>query len=117
MKRMAGVWMSATATAGDRFAFAPNGRFAGASASQKYFVTSSNELLTVTDAYFGDGTYSIKGNQIILIHDNDKSKPEQGFIRLEQESKDDGRTWKDKLYLMRKSVVDGSDYEVNYDKQ
>jgi hypothetical protein len=66
-------------------------------------------LLTVTDAYFGDGTYSIKGNQIILIHDNDKSKPEQGFIRLEQESKDDGRTWKDKLYLMRKSVVDGSD--------
>jgi hypothetical protein len=117
MKRMAGVWMTATATAGDRFAFASNGRFAGASASQKYFVTSSNELLTVTDAYFGDGAYSIKGNQITLIHDNNKSNPEKGFIRLEQESKDGGITWKDKLYLMRKSVVDGSDYEVNYDKQ
>ncbi len=117
MKRMTGVWMSATATAGDRFVFAPNGRFAGASASQKYYATSSNELLTVTDAYFGDGAYSIKGNQIILIHDSDKSKPEQGFMRLAQESQDGGRTWKDKLYLLRKSAVDGSEYEVNYDKQ
>lgn len=117
MKRMTGVWMSATATAGDRFAFASNGRFAGASAAQKYYATSSNELLTVTDAYFGDGAYSIKGNQVILTHDNDKNNPEKGFIRLEQESMDGGRTWKDKLYLMRKSIVDGSDYEVNYDKQ
>ena len=102
MKRMAGVWMSATATAGDRFAFASNGRFAGASASQKYYVTSSNELLTVTDAYFGDGAYSIRGNRVTLIHDNEKNNPETGFIRVEQESKDDGRTWKDKLYLVTK---------------
>ena len=117
MKRMAGVWMAATATAGDRLVFAPNGRFAGASAAQQYYATSNNELLTVTDAYFGDGTYSIHGNQIILIKDSDKSKPEPGLFRVEQESKDGGRTWKDKLYLIRKSVVDGSDYEVNYDKQ
>ena len=117
MKRMTGVWMAATATAGDRLVFAPNGRFAGASAAQRYYATSSNELLTVTDAYFGDGAYSIKGNQVILIHDSEKNNPEKGFMRVEQESKDGGRTWKDKLYLMRKSVVDGSDYEVNYDKQ
>jgi len=117
MKKMAGVWMSVTATAGDRFVFAPNGRFAGASAAQRYYATSSNELLTVTDAYFGDGAYSIKGNRITLVHDNDKSKPEPGYIRLEQESMDGGRTWKDRLYLMRTSTVDGSEYELGYDKQ
>lgn len=117
MKRMAGVWVSASATAGDRFAFASNGRFAGAAASQKYFVTSTNELLTETDAFFGDGVYSIRGNQVTLIHDSEKNNPETGFIRVEQESKDDGRTWLDKLYLLRKSVRDGSEYEVNYDKQ
>jgi hypothetical protein len=44
MKRMTGVWMSTTATAGDRFVFAPNGRFAGASAAQRCYATSSNEL-------------------------------------------------------------------------
>jgi hypothetical protein len=117
MKRMTGVWMAATATAGDRIVFAPNGRFAGASAAQRYYATSSNELLTVTDAYFGDGAYSIRGNQITLIHDNDKSKPEKAFMRLEQESQDGGRTWKDKLYLLRKSAVDGSEYELGYEKQ
>jgi hypothetical protein len=117
MKRITGVWMSATATAGDRLVFAPNGRYAGASAAQQYYATSSNELLTVTDAYFGNGSYTIKGNQITLTHDNDKNKPEKGFMRLEQESQDGGRTWKDHLYLLRTSVVDGSEYEVNYDKQ
>lgn len=117
MKRMTGVWMAATATAGDRIVFAPNGRYAGASASQKYYSTSNNQLLTVTDAYFGDGAYSIHGNQVKLIHDNNKSNPETGFVRIEQESRDDGRSWKYKLYLLRKSVVDGSDYEVCYDKQ
>jgi hypothetical protein len=117
MKRMAGVWMAVTATAGDRIVFAPNGRYAGASAAQKYYATSSNEILTVTDAYFGDGAYSIKGNQITLIHDNDKNKPEKGFIRVEQVSMDGGGTWKDKLYLMRTSSVDGSEYELGYSKQ
>lgn len=117
MKRMAGVWMAVTATAGDRIVFAPNGRYAGASAAQKYYATSSNEIFTVTDAYFGDGSYSIKGNQIMLVHDNDKNKPERGFMRLEQESTDGGRTWKDQLYLMRTSSVDGSEYELGYNKQ
>jgi hypothetical protein len=100
---------------GDRFVFAPNGDLSAS--AQRYYATSSNELLTVTEAYFGDGAYSIHGNQITLIKDSDKSKPEPGLFRVEQESKDGGRTWKDKLYLMRKSVVDGSDYEVNYDKK
>ncbi len=117
MEKIPGVWMAVTGTAGDRFAFAPNGRFAGAAAAQKYYAISSNELLTVTDAYFGDGAYQINGNGIVLFHDSDKNNPEAGLLRIEQESKDGGRTWTEKLYLLRKSVVDGAEYEVVYDKQ
>ena len=73
--------------------------------------------MRTTDAYFGDGSYSINSNNIVLTHDNDKGHPEYGFIRLEQESKDEGRTWTPKLYLLLKSVVDGSEYEVAYEKQ
>jgi len=117
LKKIPGVWITATATASDRFAFASNGRFAGAAAAQKYIRVSGSELLRVTDAYFGDGSYSINGNSIILRHDSEKNHPETGMLRIEQESKDGGRTWTEKLYLLRKSIVDGSIYEAAYDKQ
>ena len=117
MRRMAGIWMGVTATAGDRIVFAINGRYAGASASQQYYSMSGGSLLTVTDAYFGDGSYSLAGNRIMLTHDNDKNRIDNGFIRLEQESKDDGRTWKEKLYLLRTSAVDGKEYEISYNRQ
>jgi hypothetical protein len=116
-KKLPGIWMAATATAGDRFVFASNGRFAGASASQRYYNLSSSQLLTVTDAYFGDGAYRINNNQILLTKDSNKSSPDKGWFRIEQESKDDGRTWKDKLYLLRTSIVDGKEYELCYERQ
>ena len=116
LQQLPGVWTAATGTASDRFVFAPNGRFAGAAAAQRYAQISSTELLRITDAYFGDGAYSVTNNQIILIYDNDKSNPENGFIRVEQESNTGGRTWTDKLYLLRKNVTDGSVFETVYDK-
>jgi hypothetical protein len=117
VKKLFGAWTTVTASAGDRFVFAPNGRFAGAAAAQRYYRISSTEVLRIADAFFGDGTYSISNNQIILTHDNDKNNPEIGLLRIEQESMDGGRNWIEKLYLLRKSVVDGSEYEVCYDKQ
>jgi hypothetical protein len=117
LKEIPGVWMAVTATAADRFAFASNGRFAGAAAAQKYVRTSSTEMLRITDAYFGDGSYTIHGNSITLVHDNEKNNPESGRLRIEQESKDGGRTWTQKLYLLRRSSVDGSIYETAYERQ
>ncbi len=114
-KRIAGVWTTATATAADRFVFAANGRYAGAAAAQQYARISSTELLTTTQAYFGNGAYTLRGNAITLTGD-DGRPPESGFIRVEEESKDDGRTWVESLYLLRTSVVDGKDYEVRYSK-
>ena len=116
-KPLAGVWIAGTATAGDRFAFAANGRYAGAAASQKYYSVNSTEMLTVTDAYFGDGSYTILGHQIILKSDGNPKNSESGLFRIESESYDGGRTWRNKLYLLRKSVVDGAEYELGYDKQ
>jgi len=116
MQRLAGVWIAATATAGDRMAIAPNGRYAGASAAQHYY-SNGAAMTTVTDAYFGDGAYAVHGNQITLTRDNDKSKHENGYFRVEQESMDGGRTWKTRLYLLRKSNIDGTDYELGYEKQ
>jgi hypothetical protein len=35
---------------------------------------------------------------------------------VEEESKDNGRTWAPILYLLRTSTVDGKEYEVRYKK-
>ena len=112
-KLLAGEWIAATATAGDKITFAGNGRFANAAAAQQYHLTA-NELITTTQAYFGNGTYTLRGNAITLAQDDKRT--ERGFFRVEQESKDEGRTWADVLYLMRTSVVDGQEYELKYGK-
>jgi hypothetical protein len=114
--KVPGVWMAVSATAGDRYVFAANGRYASAAAAQRYVRISSTELLRVTDAYFGDGAYRLKGHQIVLTPDG-KTGTENGLLRVQQESSDGGRTWADKLYLLRKSAVDGAEYEVAYTRQ
>jgi hypothetical protein len=114
IQRIAGPWIAVTATAGDKWVFAGNGRFASASAAQHYYSVSSNEAISVTDAYFGDGSWSLDGNAIVLTKDNDKANPRKGWIRVEQESYDNGNTWAEKLYLLRTSTVDGKEYEMAY---
>jgi hypothetical protein len=114
MRRLlAGEWIAATASAGDKITFAGNGRFANAAAAQQYHFTS-NELITTTQAYFGNGSYTLRGNSITLVQDDKRT--DHGFFRFEQESKDGGRTWADVLYLMRTSSVDGQEYELRYGK-
>ena len=73
-------------------------------------------MLGITDAYFGNGSFSLSGAAISLTADNDKSNPQKGWVRLEQESYDNGNTWTDKLYLLRTSTVDGKEYEVAYSR-
>jgi hypothetical protein len=115
--KIAGVWTIATATAASRFTFAANGRYAGAAASQQYSNISNTELLTTTQAFFGDGAYTLRGNAITLIPDNQKNNPQPGFIRVEEESKDGGKAWVEYLYLLRTSSVNGEEYEARYSKK
>lgn len=116
-KKLAGVWTAATATAADQFVFAANGRYAGAAAAQQYSRLSSAEVLQTTQAYFGNGAYTLRGNSITLTPDDRRSRLETGFFRVEDESNDDGRTWTESLYLLRVSAVDGKDYELQYYKK
>lgn len=116
-RKLAGTWTAATATAADQFTFAGNGRYASAAAAQQYRLLSSSELLTTTQAYFGNGSYTLKGSALTLLQDDKKSQPENAFFRIEEESKDDGRSWVESLYLLRTSAIDGQPYELRYTKR
>jgi len=69
-KKVVGVWTAATATAADQFAFAANGRYGGAAAAQQYNRISSTEVLRTTQAFFGNGAYTIRENTITLTPDD-----------------------------------------------
>jgi hypothetical protein len=112
-KKIAGTWVAASATAATMFTFAPNGRFDNASGAQQYHALSNSEVATTTQAYFGNGAYTIKGYEITMTEDKKKDQPEKGKIRLEEESHDEGRTWAERLYLQRTSSVDGKLYELS----
>lgn len=111
-RRLAGTWTVATATVADRYTFAANGRYASAAAAMTTTRISPTELLQTTNAYFGDGAYAISGNSITLTGDNDRAHPKHGFFRVEQESKDGGATWSDRLCLL----LEGISGEVCYNR-
>ena len=115
-QKIAGTWTAATGNSASRFVFDANGRYSDAAASQRSSRINSSETLQTTQAYFGNGAYALRGNTITLTPDSERNRPESGFIRVEEESTDDGRTWTQTLYLLRVSAVDGRDYEVRYSK-
>jgi hypothetical protein len=112
--KLAGTWTLATATAGSQYTFAANGRYDSAAAAQQYNLLNNGQGLTTTQAYFGNGSYALKENAITLTPDSGPPKP--GFFRIEEESKDNGRSWTQLFYLLSTSTVDGTEYEVRYKK-
>jgi hypothetical protein len=110
-KSLVGTWTTATATVADQWAFTANGRYGGASAAQQYSGLANGEVLTTTQAYFGDGAYTLNGNLMHLAPDSKSKPPSNALVRVEEEN---GAPI---LYVMRKSSVDGSIYEVRYKKQ
>ena len=110
-RRIAGTWTTATANVADRYTFAPNNRFASAAAAMTRTRISQTEILQTTNAYFGDGAYTIRGSTITLTSDGDRASPKQGWIRVEQDSKD-GATWSDRLCLLLEGIGD-----VCYDRE
>jgi hypothetical protein len=111
-RRLAGAWTVATATVADRYVFAANGRFASAAAAMTTTRISETELLQTTNAYFGNGAYTISGSTITLTTDNDRGNPRRGHFRVDQVSKDGGATWTDRLCLL----LEGISGEVCYNR-
>lgn len=110
--RLIGSWQSMGGSALVQYIFAANGhyQFIGA-----YSTTSRIDRYTIelkTSGFKGDGKYSISGSRLTTIKDG--SKAEAMPFRLEQINFG-GTGWTDRLYL--RSLFDGKEYEVSYDKQ
>lgn len=117
-KQVQGVWHSiGTSTGGGaslEYAFSPSNRYAFTGVGQRYMALSSTLAAVWTSSTFGDGSYSVRGNELTLKPD--RGDAETYVIRLEQVSKDGGRTWTEKLYMMRPTPVaylDGTRLEDN----
>lgn len=92
-QKLAGTWIAATGMVGNRYEFHSDGRYAGAAARRQ----PSRDSITTT-AFFGDGSYSFDGNQLILTGDDGSRST--FFFRLEAASRDSGATWADQLCLL-----------------
>ena len=97
-QRLAGSWITATGTVGLAYTFQANGRYASTGATQYRSRVSDTTVLQTTTGFFGDGAYSFDGNMLVLKGDNNKRS--SFFFRLEQVSKDGGRSWNDQLCLL-----------------
>ena len=116
-KGIIGSWESFGSSTGGgavlQYAFTPAGRYAFFGVGQRYMALSRFEAAVWTSTTFGDGSYSVRGNELTLTPD--RGPPETYVIRLEQESKD-GRNWIEKLYMMKPERVmhlDGARVEDN----
>jgi hypothetical protein len=108
---MSGTWITATASVGLRYEFHSDGRYAGAGATQYRTRVSPNEVLATTTAYFGDGAYSFDGNTLVMKGDD--GRVSRKSFRLQQVSKDFGRSWAAELCLLDP----GASGEVCYRKE
>jgi hypothetical protein len=100
-QKLAGVWITATASVGLRYEFSADGRYADAAGVRQR---------RTTQTFFGNGSYSFDGNTLIMTSDDRQRTTAQ--FRLEQESKDFGRTWTDTLCLLSP----GASGEVCYNR-
>ena len=109
---LTGTWITATATVGLRYAFLPNGRYAGAAGASQYRESlTGTGVVQTTQAYFGDGSYAFDGNTLVLTGDDHRVT--RDYFRLQQVSKDFGRTWSPELCLLDP----GATGEVCYRKE
>ncbi len=109
-QKIRGIWMSVSTNIGSgtahRYVFTPAGRYSEVGVMQRYMGLSRTETAVWTSKTFGDGSYSIRGNQITFTPD--RGKPDVGYLRLEQVSENGGKTWVEKLYILTASTLDDS---------
>jgi hypothetical protein len=118
-KRIIGVWkLNAQGAVSGEYVFAANGNYqlVGAIGTSSTSTDYRYEYLHLTSyAFQGDGSYSINGNQLKLKRRGDK-EPELQSIRFEKVNHG-GTGWKERVYMLKVSTVDGKEYEVCYEKE
>ncbi len=116
-KRIIGDWMAMGGSALTEYIFAANGnyQFIGAYSTTSTRSDAYNDYIQIkTSGWKGDGSYSIKGNQITF--NKTGRTPEQVKFRFEKVNHG-GTGWKERLYMRQISSVDGKEFEVCYEKR
>ena len=113
-RRIVGSWQAMGGSALTKYIFAANGRYQFIGAYTSTSRISSDMIEMRTSGFTGDGAYSINGNKLTTTRDHDK--PDVSQYRLEKVNHG-GTGWKDRLYLLNKSTVDGALYEVCYERE
>ena len=115
-KRIIGDWMSIGGSALNEYLFATNGnyQYIGAYATTTKTTDAYYEYTHInTSSFKGDGSYSIKGNQ--LTFKKYGQKEEQVQFRFEKVNHG-GTGWKDRLYMLTTDPTLGT-FEVCYEKK
>jgi hypothetical protein len=110
-----GSWQAMGGSALTKYIFAANGRYQFIGAYSTTSRISRDMIEMRTSGFTGDGNYSINGNKLTTTHDSDKSKKDVVQYRFERVNHG-GTGWRDRLYILDKSVADGKLYEVCYEK-
>jgi hypothetical protein len=100
-----GSWTAvASSMAGGAYTFTAEGRYLSTAAFMQRTPAGVDLVFETTNAYFGDGRFSLQGNTLVLTPDKGRGNPTSAVIRVEQESKDLGgqlgAKWTDRLCLM-----------------
>ena len=115
-KRILGDWMALGSTALTEYIFAANGnyKFIGVGGSTTTRSDANYDYIYIkTSSFNGDGSYSVKNDQLTIRGRGDKS--EQIPIRFDKVNHG-GTGWKDRIYMRKISAGDGKEYEVCYEK-
>jgi hypothetical protein len=114
--RIIGSWQSIGGSALVKYIFAGNGQymFIGAYSTTRRVDYSTIEMKT--SGFKGDGSYALKGNQMILTKVGERNNSEVMKYRLEQVNHSSAG-WTDRLYILATSTVDGKEYQVCYEKE
>ncbi|MGB8192746.1 MAG: hypothetical protein WCF67_12540 [Chitinophagaceae bacterium] len=116
-KRIVGSWMAMGSGALTEYTFGANGnyQFIGAYTSTSKTSREYYDLIELkTSSWKGDGSYSVKGNQLTFKKHGDRNA-EQVPFRFDKVNHGD-KGWKDRLYMLKVSAGDGKQYEVCYEK-
>jgi hypothetical protein len=113
--RLIGSWMIFEGRTIGEYIFAANGHYQYIGAYGNHTKISNDIIESRSSVFQGDGTYTIKGDQLMLKRKG-KTTPETYRFRFEKSNQ--GSTgWKDRIYILDEKPADrGLAYEVCYER-
>jgi hypothetical protein len=109
-KDIIGNWLIGSSSGVSTYEFASNGHYANANAFSTSHQVSDYAVKETTTSFVGDGTYSIKGNELTLTSNKGIIQKPKIRIFYQKEYGD----WLKTIGMLSNSTVDGTSYEAIY---